>query len=111
MAVERETSGTIHIFSDCQSAIKTAAADEIPSNFSILSQRIQINAAKLTGPIKLTWVAGHANIGGNEAADKLAKEGATSALNDNDARDNNNVSCREAKSRLRCNAVKKWRTQ
>ena len=111
MAAERETSGTIHIFSDCQSAIKTAAADEIPNNFPSLSQRIKVNAAKLTGQIKLTWVAGHANIGGNEAADKLAKVGATKAPDDDDAKENYSVSSSEAKSRLRCNAVKKWRTR
>ena len=107
MAAERGTRGPIHIFSDCQSAIKTAAADEIPTNFPVLSQRIKMNAAKLTGPVILIWVAGHANIGGNETADKLAKEGAANATNDDDARESYRVSCIEAKSRLQCNVVKK----
>ena len=92
-----------------QSAIKTAAADEIPTNFPALSQRIKRNAAKLTGPVLLTWIARHANIGGNETADKLAKEGAANATNDDNARETYRVSCSEAKSRLQCNAVKKWR--
>ena len=111
MAAERQTTGTVHIFSDCQSAIRTAAADDIPRNFSALSQNIKSNAAKLGGNVKLTWVAGHANIGGNESADALAKEGAIKATTDPDIRSMTMVSCSEAKSRLKCNAVKKWKTR
>ena len=61
--------------------------------------------------MKLTWVAGHANIGGNETADALAKEGAIKATTDPDIRGTFNISCSEAKSRLKCNAVKKWRSR
>ena len=45
--------------------------------------------------MKLTWVAGHANIGGNESADALAKEGAIKATTDPDIRSMTMVSCSE----------------
>ena len=41
LAVERGYSGTLHILSDCQSAIQVAAADELPPNFTQLAHSIK----------------------------------------------------------------------
>ena len=108
MAAERGYTGTLHILSDCQSALQVAAADELPPNFTYLAHSIKQHAAKINGEIKLTWIAGHADIPGNEAADKQAKLGATQAaqeLSECDAI----ISMSEAKSRIKTNAVLKWK--
>ena len=73
LAADRGYTGTLHILSDCQSALQVAAADELPPNFSYLAHSIKQHAAKIKGTIKLTWIAGHAEIPGNEAADTQAK--------------------------------------
>ena len=98
----------MHILSDCQSALQVAAADELPSNFTYLAHSIKQHAAKIKGTIKLTWIAGHADIPGNEAADKQAKLGATQAEQELSECDMT-ISMSEAKSRIKSNAVLKWK--
>ena len=107
-AAMRQHQGDLSILSDCQSALKTATNDEISLNFSSLSQNIKKNAAKIKGTIKLIWIAGHADIDSNEKADALAKQGAAAAPKCKDL-GFDNLSCSEAKTRLRSNAIKKWK--
>ena len=110
LAAERNYTGTLHILSDCQSALHTAMAPDIPANFSALSQSIKKHAQEIQGTINLIWVAGHADIAGNECADRLAKEAATKAANDDDL-PIDTISHSEAKARIKLNAIKMWKTR
>ena len=107
LASERQHKGDIHIFSDCQSALKTAAADDITSNFASLTKNIKVNASKIEGTIKLKWIAGHADIKGNEEADIKAKEGALQAKHDGTLI--SHISRSEAKSRIQQGALLRWK--
>ena len=98
----------VHIMVDCQSAIITAASNEIPKNFSILSQDIRRKAKHLNVPIKLYWIAGHAKVKGNEKADQKAKEGANMAKTDTQNNKSKYISLSEAKNRIKLNAIRRW---
>ena len=106
-AAEREHKGNLHIMSDCQSALHIAASDELPPNFSGLADNIKRHTEKIDGTIFLNWVAGHANIEANERADALAKEGATNAKHAD--LPINIISCSEAKSCIKANALFMWK--
>ena len=93
---------------DCQSAIITAASNEIPKNFSMLSQDIRRKAKHLNVPIKLYWIAGHAKVKGNEKADQKAKEGANMAKTDTQNNKSKYISLSEAKNRIKLNAIRRW---
>ena len=108
MAANRGYQGTLHILSDCQSALKIATSNDISSNFCLLSKNIKENAARINGNIRMIWIAGHASIEGNEKADVLAKEGAASAPGNRDLFVTQ-ISSSEAKTRLNANAVKRWK--
>ena len=98
----------VHIMVDCQSAIITAASNEIPKNFSTLSQDIRRKAKHLNVPIKLYWIAGHAKVKGNEKADQKAKEGANLSKIDNQNNKSKYISLSEAKNRIKMKAIRRW---
>ena len=111
LAAERNFTGRLHIFSDCQSALRTANADAIPTNFSTLSQSIKKHAGQIQGSIHLTWIAGHADIPGNETADALAKQAATKAITEETADEFGAISHSEAKARIKAKAISMWRNR
>ena len=100
---------TVHIITDCQSALQAAIKCDITKNFGTLLNNIQkslicFRERKIRTVIY--WTAGHIKLDGNELADKLAKEAAA------EARDNtipeSPLSTSEIKNSFRKYILKRW---
>ena len=69
----------IHLLTDCQSALIAATATRVPENYVNLTRSINTSVATLetqNNKIKITWIAGHTDIEGNDLADTAAKDAA-----------------------------------
>ena len=67
---------TIHMFTDCQSAIITAFITELPQSKvdTVVSIRNAVDEINIKGGnLQVHWVPGHRNIKGNDLADSEAK--------------------------------------
>ena len=71
--------GPIYIFSDNRLAIQVAMGRACPEWAAAVSQTIRDNITALVASraVHLMWVPGHADVPGNEVADKLAKLGSS----------------------------------
>jgi len=101
---------TIHIFSDCQSALETAFNAKIPTQKIETIVQIRESLVDLAGKgnrVVPHWVPGHKKIKGNELADKEAKRGARLAETDN-IEYNMKRDKREITKAMKKKAVKKW---
>ncbi|XP_063952156.1 uncharacterized protein LOC135153466 [Lytechinus pictus] len=72
----------VHILTDCQSAVMAMTSSLHSSSFPEVVSRTNKNITLLRSrgtTVTITWIAGHANIMGNELADQLAKDAALEA--------------------------------
>ncbi len=73
---------TIQVFSDSQSAVGLLTLNWKPDSYTNIIKEIlsKINRIEKAGiPVKLHWTPGHSDIEGNNIADRLAKEAAAEA--------------------------------
>jgi ribonuclease HI len=100
------------LLSDCQGALTVTADPIAPANFTGLYYSIQdkIHTLREQGSdIKLHWIAGHADIEGNEEADIKAKEAATEASSPSFT--SMLKSWSEAKARVKSKAMERWKSR
>ena len=103
---------TVHVLTDCQSALQAVAGLNAEDNYGSVIRKIQhcVNdLATRNVLVNIKWIAGHINLSGNDAADYLAKQAATNAI---ELDCNEPLSVSEAKSFLRranlCRWQKRW---
>ena len=100
---------TVHIITDCQSALQAAVKCNKTKNLGYLVDRIQDRVSALRGrhiPVQIYWTAGHVNLAGNELADKLAKEAALEAKTSPDL--DYYIPVSEVKNLFRKATTKRW---
>ena len=101
----------IFILSDCQSALTTASSPKLSKEFTQLQVKIQREVEVLQNlghSVLLKWVAGHADLPGNELADSLAKSAANMA---SDHATRSPLSLSEAKNFIKAKAVDRWKSR
>ncbi|XP_053402811.1 uncharacterized protein LOC128558051 [Mercenaria mercenaria] len=98
---------SIHLFVDCQPAIKTIFSNTIPA-LTIETRQILQNLENKNNKIQIQWTPGHKNIEGNEIADKLAKEAASEMIGKQVEENSRKVDKKELTKDLRLNAGQKW---
>ena len=98
-----KTPNNIIIFSDAKSVLQSLESGKI-DNTSVksLTKTIDTFITDHSVDITLQWIPGHANIPGNERADKLAKKGASCPQTDVP------TSLETAKQIIRCNKKEEW---
>ena len=74
-----ECNNGIKICSDSQASLKALAAPVVKSKL-IYECQVALKALAEHNKVELIWVPGHRGIDGNEAADRLAKEGSSRAM-------------------------------
>ena len=77
----------LHIFCDCQSAIKSVSSNKCLKSHNQVKTAFLEKVAELNSKqvqVNLTWVAGHVNLIPNEIADVSAKQAARKALQSKD---------------------------
>ena len=91
------------IFSDAKSVLQALDSGKL-DNTSIKNLTKSIDSFLTDHDVELTlqWIPGHANIPGNERADKLAKQGASLPQTDVP------TSLETAKQQIRCNKKEEW---
>ena len=112
MMAERTTPSsvqTIYFFSDCQGAIHAATSPDILKSLSSICSNIKRLATSIDTNITIYWVAGHANVEGNERADKMAKEGATRASSECDTSLIESVPATTAKKKASRSTDLRWK--
>ena len=70
-------SKTVTILTDCQSALQTVCNNRDPNSHHTLCSDIRTKTGQLCQEgwtLQIGWVAGHADLAGNELADQQAKE-------------------------------------
>ena len=103
------TNQTLHILTDCQSAMHSILSMDTTGHYGYLLRQIQHSLKTLffgSVTVKLAWTAGHINLRGNEQADAQAKKAAEEA-----ALLTNNpypASVSEVKTAIREGTVHKW---
>jgi ribonuclease HI len=100
------------LLSDCQGALTVTADPIAPANFTGLYYCIQdrIDTLRAGGAdIKLHWIAGHADIAGNEEADVKAKNAALEASKPGFI--SKEKSWGEAKARVKSKALERWKSR
>ena len=100
----------VKIFSDSQSAVGLLTLGWTPSSYQGTINQIKqlIDSLKQKGlEINIAWTPGHADIAGNEIADKLAKEAAKEAesIDENEDR---MVTAQDIKTAVKKSCLKKW---
>ena len=74
----KETSKNVTIYSDSQACLIAMKMGTTTSKLTA-ECHLALNRLGRSNDLLLTWVPGHSDIDGNETADKLAKQGATTA--------------------------------
>ena len=100
----------VKIFSDSQSAVGLLTLGWTPSSYKGTIDQIknQIDSLKRKGiEIEIAWTPGHADIAGNEIADKLAKEAAKEAESTDENKDRM-VTTQDIKTAAKTSCLKKW---
>jgi len=75
--LDRGVRGRVYIFTDNRLAMQVALGRVTPVWAGFVSGRVQANMGRLAAlcDVNLIWVPGHADVAGNELADRLAKLG------------------------------------
>ena len=75
--LDREVGDLVYIFTDNRLAMQVALGRVTPVWAAVVSGRVQRNVGRLAEfcEVHLIWVPGHADVAGNELADRLAKLG------------------------------------
>jgi ribonuclease HI len=98
----------IHIFSDCQSALKALSSYDLGHNWTVLNIRHLISELSTKGfSICASWVCGHADLEPNELADTHAKAAACTAKNINQPP---SISLQDVKRLAKNNTLRKWQS-
>ncbi len=98
---------TIHIFSDCRSAIQSVSTTKIHRSYQSTIDKTLSNVSELvkTGiSTEIHWVAGHVDLAPNEAADKEAKNAAYQAM----LLDSGTITVNTVKQKLKTQSLKRW---
>ena len=105
-------SKTVTLLTDCQSALQTVCNNRDPNSHHTLCSDIRTKTGQLSEEgwtLQIGWVAGHADLAGNELADQQAKEAAHSAKSMPPQQ--NRLSVSEVKSEIRKQTNNIWQRQ
>ena len=106
----RKKIGPVKIFCDSQSAVGLLTLGWTPTSYQGTIGKIkkQIEGLKQKGlTIDIAWTPGHADIAGNEIADRLAKEAAKEAEGIDETQDRI-VTAVDIKTAVKVSCMKKW---
>ena len=106
----KRKASSVQIFCDSQSAVGLLTLGWKPSSYQKTINQIkkQIEELKQKGlRIAIDWTPGHADIAGNEIADRLAKEAAKKA-EDMDENQDRVITAVDIKTAVKTSCMKKW---
>jgi len=78
-SLQSEQNASIAMCSDSQAALKALQSSKTTSSL-VAETKSALKRLSIFNSVRLLWVPGHSNIPGNEVADVLAKQAATSAF-------------------------------
>ena len=107
--MKKKTIKGVKIFCDSQSAIGMLTLGWKPSSYleTINQTKRQIEQCEQGVKIDISWTPGHADIAGNDTADRLAKEAAKEAEEMDETRDRV-VTAVDIKTAAKTSCMKKW---
>ena len=108
--VKKKRTKVVKIFCDSQSVVGLLTLGWTPTSYQGTISQIKKHIERLKQEginIDIAWTPGHADIAGNETADRLAKEAAKEAENIDETKDTM-VTAADIKTAVRTSCLKKW---
>ena len=100
----------IHLFVDCQPAIRTIFSTTMPdANIALVVEcRQMVKSLDENNKLSVHWIPGHKGIQGNEIADKLAKEAAAEMVGKPEEVYSRKITKKELSAMMKTKANEKW---